>query len=103
MDQEEKKFFLYLTVLRFLPFKVTNNLRKIFLDFDMQHKRMLLSAVYETHPSEKERELFDDIVTDSNAHVSDFFIESNFVVVDENVKDRRVHDFIVFAFYEGDD
>ena len=99
MYTEEKKFRLYLTVLRFLTFKITPNLRRIFLDFDMNSKRMKLSAFYDGMPSELEEELFDDIVTNSNAHIPDFFIEGQIKTIKELDQNEK-HDFIIFAPYE---
>ena len=59
MISEQEKFNLYLTVLRFLPFKITKNLRRIYLDFDMNNRRMVLTAFYESLPTELENELLD--------------------------------------------
>jgi hypothetical protein len=100
MNIEEKKFDLYLTVLRFLKFKVTENLKRIYLDFDMDSHKMLLTAFYQIYPSDLELELLDDIVTNSNAHIPDFFIESSIRLVKELDDDEnKKHDFIIFGVY----
>jgi hypothetical protein len=99
MDTEENKFNLYLTVLRFLPFKITNNLIKLFLDFDTNNSKMTITAFYADSPSELELELLDDIVTNSNAHIPTYFIDHKHRLLkyyDSNEK----HDFLLFAFYE---
>ena len=96
---EQKKFELYLTVLRFLLFKVTDNLKRIYLDIDLENKKMLLSAYYLANPSELELELLDDIVTDSNAHIPDLFVESE-VKLTKDHNNGHSHDFIVFAVFE---
>ncbi|MDB5089750.1 MAG: hypothetical protein JWR09_3744 [Mucilaginibacter sp.] len=100
MNIEEKKFGLYLTILRFLTFKITENLRRVYLDFDINSHKILLTAFYQIYPSELELELLDDIVTDSDAHIPDFFVESCVKLVDELSDDEyKKHEFVVFAFY----
>jgi hypothetical protein len=99
MNIEQKKFGLYLTVLRFLPFKITNNLKRIYLDFDMNANRMMLTAYYEYEPSELELELLDDIVTNSNAPIPDFFIEGQYKLA-KNFDKNEKHDFVVFSVYD---
>lgn len=100
MNAEEKKFDLYLTVLRFLSFKVTENLKRIYLDFDMDSHKMLLTAFYQIYPSELELELLDDIVTNSAAHIPDFFIESDVKQVKElDDNENKKHAFVVFSVY----
>ena len=96
MTEEQKKFELYLIVLRFLVFKVTNNLKRIYMDINLKSNKILLTAYYSNEPSELELELLDDIVTNSNAHISDLFIESHIKLTQEHVKNEQ-HDFIVFA------
>ena len=96
MTNNEKKFQSYLTVLRFLSFKITNNLKRIYLDIDLDSHKMFLTAFYLNHPSELELELLDDIVTNSNAHIPDLFIESLIKLTNSHNKDEK-HDFIVFA------
>jgi hypothetical protein len=100
MNIEEKKFSLYLTVLRFLTYKVTENLKRIYLDFDINSQTMLLTAFYQNYPSELELELLDDIVTNSDAHIPDFFIKSLVKLITEiNENENREHDFVVFSVY----
>lgn len=98
MTEEQKKFGLYLIVLRFLVFKITNNLNRINLDIDLKKNKMLLTAFYLELPSELELELLDDIVTNSNAQVPDLFIESKVKLVVDYDKNEK-YDFIVFAVY----
>ncbi len=93
------KFELYRTVLRFLAYKVTPNLRKIFLDVYMKERKVFLTAIYEQTPSDLELELLDDIETNSDAHMPDFFVDSTYKLS----KDYHIgesHEFIVFAVYE---
>lgn len=99
MDTEENKFNLYLTVLRFLPFKITINLKRLYLDFDTNNIRMLITAFYEDNPSELELELLDDIVTNSNAHIPNYFIGQKHRLIKEYDFNEK-HDFLLFAFYE---
>jgi hypothetical protein len=100
MTSEEKKFNLYLTVLRFLIFKITDNLNRIYLDIYLDSNRMKLIAFYKNHPTELELELLDDIVTDSNAHIPDYFIEAEFKLTKDFDMNEK-HDFIVFAVFEA--
>jgi len=100
MTAEEKQFNLYLTVLRFVQFKITRNIERIYLDFDLKSERMLLTAFFNLPPSELELELFDDIVTNSNAHIPDFFVDYKIISASElHEGENRKHDFIIFAFY----
>lgn len=100
MNIEEKRFSLYLTVLRFLAFKITENLKRIYLDFDMDSNIMLLTAFYQIYPSKLEMELLDDIVTNSDAHIPDFFVESCVKLAGELSEDEyKKHEFVVFAVY----
>lgn len=61
---------------------------------------MVLTAVYKVSPTELELELLDDIVTNSNAPISDFFVVAN-VKLMEDFKDKEQHDFVVFAFFDA--
>lgn len=99
MSIETKKFELYSTVLRFLAYKVTPNLRKIFLDIYIEEDKVLLTAVYEKPPSELELELLDDIETNSDAHMPDFFVDSTYRLVKDSHNNVK-HEFTVFAVYE---
>ncbi len=100
MNIEVKKFDLYSTVLRFLVFKVTENLKRIYLDFDMESHKMILTAFYQIPPSELELELLDDIVTNSDAHIPDFFVESYVKLVDQLTDDEyKKHEFVLFSVY----
>ena len=96
---EEIKFNLYLTVLRFLPFKITENLRRIYLNIEIDVNQMELLAFYKNPPTELELELFDDIITDSNAHIPDFFVKGHFKLM-EQFNTYEKHDFIIFSVYE---
>lgn len=95
----QMKFSLYLTVLRFLPFKITANLRRVYLDVVIETNQMLLTAFYKNRPSELDLELLDDIVTNSNAHIPDFFVKSQFKLT-EYIDDEITHDFVLFAIHE---
>ena len=99
MTADQQKFGLYLTVLRFLAYKVTNNLQQIYLDIDLPAHKMLLTAYYLNDPSELELELLDDLETDSNAHIPDMFVEKSVVKLVENYKEGEKHDFTVFAVF----
>lgn len=99
MDTEENKFNLYLTVLRFLPFKITTNLKRLYLDFSTNNK-MIVTAIYADKPTELELELLDDIVTNSNAHIPNHFIEQKHLLIREYDSEEK-HDFLLFAFYES--
>ncbi|WEK34278.1 MAG: hypothetical protein P0Y53_17465 [Candidatus Pseudobacter hemicellulosilyticus] len=101
MTENEKKFSLYLVVLRFLVYKVTSNLNRIYLDVDLPLKKMVLTAFYNEDPSELELELFDDIVTNSNAHIPDFYINSE-IQLRKHLDSNAKYDFIIFATYEND-
>lgn len=93
------KFNLYLIVLRFLAFKITANLRRIYLDILLETNQMTLTAFYKNHLTELDLELLDDIVTNSNAHIPDFFVKSQFYLMEDS-KNSEVHDFIIFAVNE---
>jgi hypothetical protein len=49
---EKEKFNIYLTVLRFLAFKITSNLKRIYLNFDLEASKILLTALYINSPTE---------------------------------------------------
>jgi hypothetical protein len=95
----EKKFALYLTVLRFIASKITENLRRIYLDVDLDSHKIYLTAYYSKMPSELELELLDDIETDSQAHIPDFLVYTEVKLVNDYSENEK-HDFVVFAFYE---
>lgn len=99
MTIEQKKHKLYSIALKFLTFKITNNLRRIDMDVYIDSNRILLTAVYATDPSELELELLDDIVTNTNAHIPDFFVES-MVVAMKDYDINKDHDFVLFAAYD---
>jgi hypothetical protein len=99
MTDSEKKFQLYLTILRFLPFKITANFRRIYVDINLASSRVALTAYFNDYPSELDLELFDDIVTDSNAHLPDFFVEKN-IQISKSSALLAKHEFLAFAVYE---
>lgn len=99
MKIEEKKFQIYLTILRFLPYKITKNLQKIYVDVSHEKSKVLLTAYYKNQPSELDIELLDDIETNSKAHIPDFSVESVTKLISE-YKKNEVHDFIAFGMYE---
>lgn len=94
----ERKFQVYLTVLRFLVFKVTDNLKRIYLDIDFENKKIILTAYYLGSPSELEIELFDDICTDSESHLPDVFVDGKTKLIEEYNNEN--HDFVIFSVYE---
>lgn len=96
MIKEQRKFELYMTVLRFLLFKITNNLKRIYMDVNLKSNKIILTAYYLNNPTELELELLDDVVTNSNAHIPNLFIESQVKLAKEHNKNEQ-HDFIVFA------
>ncbi|MET3126933.1 hypothetical protein ABID42_002035 [Arcicella rosea] len=96
MIEAQKKFELYLTILRFLAFKITNNLKRIYMDIDLEANKILLTAYYSNEPSELELELLDDIITNSNAHIPNLFINSQVKLTKEHINNEQ-HDFIIFA------
>jgi hypothetical protein len=99
MSKEEKKFAMYLTVLRFLAFKITPNLKRIYIDFDMQLHEIILTAVYQSSPTDLDLELLDDIVTNSDAHIPDFSVEER-IILTEHLTGLEKHDFIAFATHD---
>jgi len=99
MELEQKKFELYSIVLRYLCYKITENLRKIYLDVDFQSERIVLTAVYVNAPTELELELLDDIATNSNAPIPDFFVEAKVKLAPEYNENEK-HDFLLFAFFD---
>jgi peptidyl-tRNA hydrolase len=96
MTEEQKKFQLYLVVLRFLVFKITDNLKRIYMDINLKSNKILLTAYYLSNPTELELELLDDVVTNSNAYIPDLFVESQTKLTEKHNKNEQ-HDFIVFA------
>ncbi len=99
MTKDERKFALYLTILRFIASKVTENLRRLYLDVDVDLCKIYLTAYYSCSPSELELELLDDIETNSQAHIPDFLVYTEAKLVDDYSENEK-HDFVVFAFYE---
>jgi peptidyl-tRNA hydrolase len=99
MTEEQKRFGLYQVVLRFLVFKITDNLKRIYMDIDLKSNKIQLTAYYLNNPTELELELLDDVVTNSNAHIPDLFIKSQVKLTKEHRKNEQ-HDFIVFAVYD---
>ncbi|MCB9236150.1 MAG: hypothetical protein H6581_31165 [Bacteroidia bacterium] len=66
------------------------------MDVNLKSNKILLTAYYLNYPTEVEEELLDDVVTNSNAHIPDMFIESQTKLTKEHNKNEQ-HDFIVFA------
>lgn len=98
LSADERKFGLYLTILRFLTFKVTDNLKRIYLDFEIDPNNMILTAFYEVNPSELELRLLDEIVIKASSHIQDYSIENKSKLMQELSTDEK-HDFTVFAVY----
>jgi hypothetical protein len=101
MDLQQKSFELYNTVLRFIVYKVTPNLRRIYLDIDHTSGECTLTGVFTEPPTEIERELFDDIETNSQAHMPDYTVSST-LKLDSSSDQEPQHEFTVFAWYEGE-
>ena len=99
MNIIEKKDGLFNIVLRYLPYKITENLKRIYLDINMDLNRMMLTAYYEKEPSELEKELLDDIATNSNAPIPDFFVDYQVKLTREYDKNEK-HEFVVFSVFE---
>lgn len=98
-EEHLRKFELYSIVVRYLTYKITENLRKIYLDIDFESQRMLLTAYYIQSPSAIELDLFDDIVTNSNAPIPDLYVDADIKLMEDYNEDEK-HDFLVFAFFE---
>jgi len=96
---EKEKFNIYLTILRFLAFKITSNLRRIYLNFSLEESKILLTALYLNVPTELEIELLDDIVTNSNAHIPNFFVDSKYLLFQDFNKSIS-YEFVIFATYD---
>lgn len=99
MNVIEKKDSLFNIVLRYLPYKITENLKRIYLDINMDSHKMMLTAYYKKEPSELEKELLDDIATNSNAPIPDFFVDYQIKLVKDYDKNEK-HDFVVFSVFE---
>lgn len=82
-----------------MSYKVTNNLKRIYMDINFESNKILLIAYYLDNPSELELELLDDIVTNSNAHIPELFIESQ-VKLAKDYTPQEEHDFTIFAVYD---
>jgi hypothetical protein len=104
MTESKQKFEVYTTVLRFIAFNVTSNLRKVFLDVDLADGEALLTALFAREPAELDLELFDDISANSKAHLPHMAVRKTYRVVGPGVNtthENAEHDFIVFAFCEN--
>jgi len=101
MTEAQSKFEIYLTVLRFIAFKVTDNLRRIYLDIDELNKKAILTAYYKSKPSELEIELLDDICTNSSAHLPEHSVDSLINYKNQNLT-KLNHEFVIFSVYESD-
>ena len=101
MNLQQKSFELYSTVLRFIVYKVTPNLRRIYLDIDHISRECTLTGVFTKPPTDIEKELFDDIETNSKAHMPDYSVKST-LKTDSSGDEGRQHEFTVFAWYEGE-
>jgi hypothetical protein len=98
MSENNRKFEIYLTILRFLVYKVTGNLKRIYLDIDLSSNQVFLHAYYLENPSQLELELFDDVCTNSKAHLPDLEVVGLTKLVSEF--NGQSHDFVVFSVYE---
>lgn len=96
------EFQIYTTILRFLPFKITSNLVRIYLNIELDKNKVILTSFYHSSPTELEIELFDDICTNSKAHLPNLIVEGKVKTVDE-FNDNDKYDFVVFSIYESID
>lgn len=101
MNLEKKKFEIYLTVLRFLVYKITANLKQLYLDINLENNIIIITAYYENPPSDLDIELLDDICTNSKAHIPNFIVRFSYKLANEYTPDEK-HDFIIFSLYEED-
>ena len=99
MDTYAIKFNQCQTVLRFLVYKITPNLYRIYFDSDTNSHEIKLTAIYYNPPSEVELELLDDIVTNSMAHLPYDTVEAEHKLIKDFDKDEK-HDYVVFAMFE---
>lgn len=93
----KEKFEVYTTILRFLPYKVTDNLLRIYLNVNFKNHTATLTSFYQSAPSELELELFDDICTNSIAHLPELFVQGETKIIDEL---DGSYDFVIFAKYD---
>ena len=96
---EEIHFNIYLMSLRFITYKVTENLRKLGIDIDDKEKKVILTAYYNEKPSDLESELLNDIETNIEAHLPHHFVISQAKFGLDDLKNVK-HKFILFSFYE---
>lgn len=96
--EENIKFELYLTMLRFIPYSITENVRRIYADIDLKNNDIMITAYYQNKQTELEAELLDDIVTNSQAHIPDLVVDCKVSMID-SFDDTVKHDFLLFAFY----
>jgi hypothetical protein len=99
MNLQQKSFELYLTVIRFIAYKVTPNVRRIYLDVNHTEKECIITGLFNEPPSDLEKELFGDIVTNSIAHIPDYSVIDQIQTI-TTYDNAMKHDFTVYAVYE---
>ena len=99
MTEDQKKFQVYLTVLRFLAHKITTNYKRLYLDVNESLKKVFITAYLNDKPSELELELLDDIESNSDAHLPNHAVYTDITIIKDEPKYKK-HDFLLFAFYE---
>ncbi|SEO38131.1 hypothetical protein SAMN05428947_102168 [Mucilaginibacter sp. OK283] len=99
MNKEEKIYELSGIVLRYLTKKITENLRRLYMDVDFQENNIILTAYFETEPSCIELDLLDDIVTNSMVAIADFSVEARVKLFEDFRYDEK-HDDLIFAFFD---
>ncbi|WP_342644704.1 hypothetical protein [Mucilaginibacter sp. CSA2-8R] len=102
MTIEERKYDLSTQVYRQLVKNITENMRFLYLDIDMEEHDMMLTAYFATEPTEVELELLDDIATNSSAPLPDFSVSYNYKLTSEHQENEK-HDYLIFAYYDGED
>lgn len=101
MTPQQKSFEIYSTFLRFIVYKVTPNVQGIYLDIDHTTRECTLTGVFNETPTEIEKELFDDIETNSQAHIPDYTVNSTLKLKSTSTQ-KQLHEFTVFAWYDGE-
>lgn len=58
----------------------------------------MITAYYQNTQTELEAELLDDIVTNSQAHIPDLYVDCRVAMIEDYTNNKK-HDFLLFAFY----
>jgi hypothetical protein len=97
------KYDVYLNVICFIARYVTPNLKRLYLDVNVEKELAQITAFYVNKPTELELELLDDIETNSISRSPNIIFEQSkwLLVKDLNEDEYKRHDFLLFSFYEG--